>query len=178
MAEPQPNPEELAQAAVAESEDGMVPVEIVAKRLKPNAVEEQFRNLFQGHIDKRQVTLGKAAERMEMSPRNLQRILAGEQKMTIQVLVDLGNAFAIDKSRAVVAVERFQRWQAYYDPTLITAMDLLRPVVERMNAKGGITEPLHPKAIEQLATWIADTIIDHQEQIARRREEIDKLSKG
>lgn len=160
------------------SGDGMVPRDVVAQRLSPTAVEEQFRILFHNHIEERQITLGKAAERMEMSPRNLQRILAGDQKMTTQLLVELGNAFAIDKSRAVVAIERFQSWQAYYDPTLITAVDLLRPVVERINARGGVAEPLHPKAIEQLANWIADVIIDHQEQIARRREEIGTLPKG
>lgn len=169
------NNKRSARLEEPDSKLGLVANDAVTHRLSPAEVEDQFRQLFQHHLERRQITLAQAAGRMRMSPRNLQRILAGDQRLTTQLLIEFGNALELDKSRAVIAIERFRDWRTYYDPTLESAVDLLRPVIERINQAGGVSEPLHPKAIEQLASWVAEVIVKHQEQVARRREEIAVL---
>ena len=93
--------------------------------------------------------------------------------MTTQLHVELGKALGIDITRAVVAVEGFKDWRAYYDPTLIIAVDLLIPVIKMINERspGGV-DRLHPKAIQQLAGWISETVIRHHEEILALREDI------
>ena len=152
---------------------GVSAADTAVERLSSERVDEQFRQLFQKHLLQSDLTLPTVADRLGMSPRNLQRILSGAQKMTTQLLVDFGNALEIDKTRAVVAIERFQDWRTYYDPTLIMAVDLLRPVVEMVNRQSTkALEPLHPKAIQQLAGWISETVIRHHEEVSAFREDI------
>lgn len=141
--------------------DGHDPPIEPGKRLTATQVEDQFRELFQAELAKSAHTIESVARQLGMTGRNLQRILNGQQKLTAGMLVDIGNALAIDKTRATVAVERFSDWRAYYDATLIIAVDLLKPVVETVNQLTTTPlDPLHPKAIEQLSTWIAETVIN------------------
>lgn len=154
--------------------DGHDPPIEPGKRLTATQVEDQFRELFQTELAKSAHTVESVARQLGMTGRNLQRILNGQQKLTAGMLVDIGNALAIDKTRAAVAVERFSDWRAYYDATLIIAVDLLKPVVETVNQLTTTPlDPLHPKAIEQLSTWIAETVIKHQHQVCARREELE-----
>lgn len=143
-------------------------------RLSPDEVVAQFRELFQAEMARSPETLESTARCLGMTGRNLQRILTGQQKLTASLLVDFGNVLSLDKSRATMAIERFADWRAYYDPTVIIAVDLLKPVVEMIHALTTTAlEPLHPKAVEQLSRWIAEIIIKHQLQICARREALE-----
>ena len=145
-------------------------------RLSPEEVVAQFRELFQAELARSPGTLESTARCLGMTARNLQRILNGQQKLTASMLVDFGNVLALDKSRATMAIERFSDWRAYYDPTMIIAVDLLKPVVEKIHELTTTSmEPLHPKAVEQLSRWIAEIVIKHQLQICARREELELI---
>lgn len=152
---------------------GAPAADTAVERLSWERVEEQFRQLFQNHLLQSHQSVPLVAARLGMSARNLHRILSGAQKMTTQLHVELGKALGIDITRAVVAVEGFKDWRAYYDPTLIIAVDLLIPVIKMINERspGGV-DRLHPKAIQQLAGWISETVIRHHEEILALREDI------
>lgn len=142
--------------------------------LTPAQVEDEFRKLFQHVLANSPKSLASVADALGMTPRNLRRLLGGHHKLTTQILVELGNVLGIDKTRAVVASERFKDWQTYNDPTLIIAVDLLKPVVDTINdSSRHPLEPLHPKAVEQLAKWIAQTVVEHQARISARREQME-----
>lgn len=145
-------------------------------RLSPDQVEEQFRELFQAEQAASQLSVAEVARRVGLSKRSYQRLLAGETRFTAALLVSIGNALGINKSRATFVVEHFQDWRRYSDPTLIVAFDLIKPVVAMIIEAGSpALEPLHPQANEQLAKWISLMIIEHHEKVCARRAELDLI---
>ena len=156
------------------SSGGALAADTAVERLSWERVEEQFRQLFQNHLLQSRQSVPLVAARLGMSARNLHRILSGAQKMTTQLHVQLGKALGIDITRAVVAIAGFKDWRTYYDSTLIIAVDLLIPVIEMINERspGGV-DRLHPKAIQQLAGWISETVIRHHEEVSAFREDIN-----
>ena len=83
----------------------------------------------------------------------------------------MATARGIDIPRACLAIATFGDWQRYYDPAVTNAVKLV-PYVVDLISEGDATpvEPLHEKAIQQLAKWIADMIIKHQAEVMQRRE--------
>ncbi len=141
---------------------------------KGERVEEHFRQLFQNEMTRSAQSVETVAKKLGMTRRKFQRIIYGQTKITAANLVEIGDALAIDKSRATIAVERFQDWRCYYDPALMIAVDLIKPVVEMINHLSTTSlEPLHPKAAEQLSKRVAETVIKHQIQLCARREKLD-----
>lgn len=143
-------------------------------RLNANQVEAQFRMLFQEVVANSPTTVGEYAARLGINTRKFQRLLYGQTPLSIQMLVAIGNALELDKTRAVIAIERFADWRAYYDPTVIVAVDLIKPVVDLLNSvPNALMEPLHPKATQQLAKWIVDTVLEHQAKVWQRRQDLE-----
>lgn len=145
-------------------------------KLSPSEAEEQFRLLIQSEQSVSSKSQSKIANEVGLKIRKYQRILSGQQPLSAALLNDLTTALGIDKPRAIFAIDRYKDWHRYYDPTLKVAVDLLPLVVDAFNADDMCSiEPMHPRALEQLAKWIAETIITHQEKICARREELDLM---
>lgn len=142
--------------------------------LSGREVDSQFRLLLREALKDSPLTIDEVAKQLSMGERNLQRILAGKYRLATAVLVDICNIVGIDRCRASVAIEQFGDWKSYFDPTVNIAVDLIKPVVDNINAATlNSLEPLHPKAIYQLSNWIAETVISHQTQLCERREGLE-----
>ena len=145
-------------------------------KLTPEQVEEQFRELYQAEQASFELSVADVARRIGLSKRSYQRLLAGETRFIAALLVAIGNALGINKSRATFVVEHFQDWRRYSDPTLIVAFDLIKPVVAMIIESGSpAIEPLQPQVNEQLAKWISLMIIEHHEKVCARRAELDLI---
>ena len=83
---------------------------------------------------------------------------------------------AIDRARAIIAIDVIGDWQSYDDPHLCIVMRLLAPVVSKLNERAEFSiEPLTVAAETRLADWLANLIITNEEQIRHRRNEFVKL---
>jgi hypothetical protein len=69
-----------------------------------------------------------------MSRRQLGRIVAGKKPLRLIDLRLLSEVLQIDRARAVVAIEILDDWRSYDDPALHIMMQLIGPVVAKVNA--------------------------------------------
>lgn len=146
----------------------------VPRKLTSAEEEDQFRDLLQSAMAKSTHTAESLSRQLGMTARNLRRILNGQQKLTTAMLIDLGDALGIDTTRAMCAILQFGDWRTYDDVTLGIAVDLLRPVVQRINETLTTPiEPLHPKALGQMGIWVGDRLVRHAAEVCARRQSLD-----
>lgn len=113
------------------------------------------------------------ASRVGISARSYQRLIYGKAPLNTTQIGRVATALGIDIPRACLAIATFGDWQRYYDPTVTNAIKLLPYVVDLISAHDTIeVEPLHEKAIQQLASWIAEMIVKHHTDVTQRREQL------
>jgi hypothetical protein len=111
------------------------------------------------------------ASRVGVSARTYQRLIYGKAPLSTTQVGRVATALGIDIPRACLAIATFGDWERYYDPAVTNAIKLLPHVVDLINENDAApVEPLHEKAIQQLAKWIADMIIKHHAEVMQRRE--------
>lgn len=135
-----------------------------------------LRQLLRHIIKQDTRTLAEIATLAQMSRRQLGRIVAGKKPLRLADLQQLSGVLQIDRARAVVAIEILDDWRSYDDPALHIMMQLIGPVVAKVNAGADFpVEALTGPAENLLSDWLAKTIITNEEQIRNRRNEFVKL---
>lgn len=113
------------------------------------------------------------ARKVGISARTYQRLIYGKAPLSTTQVGRVATALGIDIPRACLAIATFGDWERYYDPAVTNAVNLLPYVVDLINAHDSEPiEPLHEKAIQQLASWIAEMIIKHHAEVRQRREQL------
>jgi len=135
-----------------------------------------LRDLIRHIIKQDARSLADIAAQANMSRRQLGRIVAGKKPLRLIDLRLLSEVLQIDRARAVVAIEILDDWRSYDDPALHIMMQLIGPVVAKVNAGADFpVEALTGPAENLLSDWLAKTIITNEEQIRNRRNEFVKL---
>lgn len=137
---------------------------------------DAFRALIKHHVELDSRSLSDLAETLDISRRQLGRVLNGQKPLRLAELRALTDLLEIDRARASVAIEVIGDWRSYDDPGLCIVMRLLKPVVTKLRERADFPlEPLTKPAEDTLSDWIADTVITNEEQIRNRRNAFIKL---
>lgn len=135
-----------------------------------------LRALLVNEIETRKLTLTELSKDMGYSRRTLGRMLSGEKQLSVHNILTMCNALGIDRLIAWFAIECMDDWNYYHDATLQIALRLLKPVILKINERAtSAIEPLSAGALEILSDWIANTVIQNQQQIYSRRERFVEL---
>lgn len=135
-----------------------------------------YRELIAHEIESRKLTITSLAKKTGFSRRSLKRMITGAQELRARDVIVICAAIGVDRLVATYAIEGIGGWQSYYDEVLRILLGVVRSAVLKINdGATAAIEPLTPSAQEQLAKWIADTVIENQQQIRDRRERLNDL---
>lgn len=135
-----------------------------------------YRELIAHEIETRKITITALAKQTGFSRRSLKRMITGAQELRARDIMVIFAAIGVDCSVASYAIEGIGGWRSYYDDVLRILLNVVKSAVLKINDSTTATfEPLTVPAQEQLAKWIAHTVIENQQQIRDRRNRLNDL---